>query len=419
MSARDHRSELVGLLLLALVSAGIVGALVLTDDAAAPAPAAVETGSPAPSPSASEDPPAESEPEPELEEDADPDAILAGDQPFVYACRLVTPDDVTATFGEREPQGYVRQQYLARTPTAAELAGARAFAYGGFTTHCTYGFSDRAGHVLDVAVTQFRSAAAAERRWRGRSVSGQTDLRYLAGSRSFLIRGGEEVLVEVRYAGRGSERALTREQLDWQRPRMAQLAAAVAAHQEDGSAVSGPLPTTIGVAATLGSTPYRDPCSVLTDDVMTALGAPRPEPVVVSTSIIPNAPYGDTAVNSCERHAQRRGAIWSAALEIRYATDPEAAEAIRKRHLRSRYPRSAEITELPTAAGTAYVVRVPKQPDAAVPVAVPVAVHVVVGAHELRLAPIRDISTKRPEGRAPSTRSLVAAVETLAATLRS
>lgn len=156
MGGRSHRDELVALVALVVLAAliTVTVALLEPDNPVSHAIAPGDPGSEAATPSPA-DP-------------ADPvdDRVLVGDDPFVYACDLFPKDDVTRIFGSFGDQGYVRQQYLVRTPTEAEFTGASAFAYGGLDTACTYWFDDEGAHSLRLTVTQFPSDALVTQRWR-------------------------------------------------------------------------------------------------------------------------------------------------------------------------------------------------------------------------------------------------------------
>jgi hypothetical protein len=361
--------------------------------------------------------------------------VLLWDDPFVYACRLLPSSDVERIFGPSGSQAYVRQQYLDRTPTPAELDGASAFAYGGVATRCTRWFDDQAGHQLDVVVTQFPSAGPVERRWRtltaghghgkqheppaGRPVSGSDGrLLYLPDERSFLIRA-DTLTVEVRYAadpGDDRARPMSSRERARQVPLMQQVISAVDLHSADDSALQGPVPTSDGTNGTIGGTPYVEPCAALDAAAFEALGGPPTEPVVVDTSVIPHDPFANTAVSSCERSAAfrnggpRQVSSTFAVLEVRVATDPAAAQEVLERHLDNRYPSRTKVRELVTDAGTAYVVELGGTDHDPLRTR---AVHVVVGSYELRLAAVRDVGPKLPSGRPPTEAQLSAAVSAL------
>ena len=190
MPARARRDELIALVVLVALAIAIAGILAIIEPSANPLgddpqPASSETAVPEAAP--------------------DDAGVRLWDQPFVYACRVLPTADVERIFGPSGPRGYVRQQYLDRTPTTEELDGATAFAYGGLGTRCTHWFDDEAGHSLDVVVTQFPSADEVDRRWRqlartGRPVPGTDDrLLYLPGSGSFVLRTGS-LVVEAHYS---------------------------------------------------------------------------------------------------------------------------------------------------------------------------------------------------------------------------
>lgn len=403
MAARARRDELIALLVL-IVLAGLITAAIAVIEPDNPL-----TGS-APEPST----PAPTSP------DAPTETVMVGEDPFVYACRLVTKDDAAAAFGTFGDQGYVRQQYLVRTPTQAEFTGASTFSYGGLSTACTYWFDDPEAHALRLVVTQFPSDKPAERRWsrlrRDTEPVADADgrVRYLAEDRAFVIRS-DRVLVEARYTvddGRKRTRQPTRGEVT---QRMLALAAAVDEHLADGSATSGPRPTNDGDIVSLGGTAYVEPCAVLDGASFAALGGPPAEPLVVDTSLIGDDPWTGAAVSSCERSgavavkrpSQERRTF--AVLEIRYTADQAAAEEVRRRHLDNRYPAKAEITKLDTPDGTVAVVE-PTGSKKAMRTRI---AHVVEGPYELRLAVVRDVGPRHPTGVRVTDAQLLAAVAAL------
>jgi hypothetical protein len=412
--ARARRDELIALVVLIALAAAITGILAVIEPSASP----LSDDEPSPAASATVSP--EDAPEtPETTEAPEATGVRLWDEPFVYACSLLPSGDVARIFGASGPQGYQRQQYLDRTPTATELEGASAFAYGGLSTRCTHWFDDKAGHALDVVVTQFPSTGRADRRWRqlaraGRPVpASHGRLVYLPESRSFALSAGA-VTVEARYTG---ARPIPRGR---QAPLMREVVTAVDLHVADSSAVAGPVPTSEQVTGTVGGTPYVEPCALLDTAAFEALGGPPPEPVVVDTSVIRHDPYANAAVSSCERSGTRRDGgprrvrSTFAVLEVRVAPDPLAAQQVLDRHLDNRYPKGTEIRDLEGYDGTAYVVDV--EPTRADPLRTRI-VHVVLGSYELRLAAVRDVGPKRKSGQRPTEAQLVASIEAMAEAL--
>lgn len=360
-------------------------------------------------------------------------------QQFVYACRLVAPADVARVFGPSGSKGYVRQQYLDRTPTSAELSGASAFGYGGLATRCTHWFDDLQGHQLDVVVTQFPTQALADRRLatllrsKGRGATRQPAaavrvpgtegrLLFVAGERSFLVTA-DDLIVEVRYAtdrSLRSPRPLSEAEVDRQVELMKRVVRTVDQHLADGEAVFGPVKTTAPVEGTVGGTPYVEPCRVLGTAEFSALGGPPPEPVVVDTSVIRHDPWSNAAVSSCERSGiQRDGGARKtsstfAVLEVRVAPDAATAQKVLEQHLENRYPRGTDVGELTTDAGTAYVIDIPRSKKDSLRTRV---AHVVVGEYELRLAAVLDVGPKKKSGRPPTDEELVATLDALAEAL--
>ncbi len=396
--------------LIAVAAAIVIGGAVSQSDSSA--------GPEAPPPSASPQP---------TDEVPDGTGVQLWQDPFVYACRLLPTDDVARIFGASGPKGYVRQQYLDRTPTTTELDGASAFAYGGLGTRCTHWFDDKAGHQLDVLVTQFPSAAKVERRWTtlthaqgegirreppaGRPVAGSGGrLVYLPDDGSFLIRA-DTLTVEVAYTGH------RKDDRDEQLPLMRDVITAVDLHLSDGSAIEGPVSTSDQMTGTVGGTPYVEPCAVLDRAAFEALGGLPPEPVVVDTSVIQHDPFANTAVSSCERSGTfredgpRHLRSTFAVLEVRVAPDPAAAQGVLERHLDNRYSSRTTPREIATDPGPAYVVDLP--PSKRDPLRTR-AVHVVIGAYELRLAAVRDVGPQHESGRPPTDSQLIAAVNALA-----
>jgi hypothetical protein len=403
--ARARRDELIALVVLIVLAIAITAVLAIIEPSANPLgddgqqPAASETTLP--------------------EEVPEESGVRLWDQPFVYACRVLPAADVERIFGASGPKGYVRQQYLDRTPTAEQLDGASAFAYGGLGTRCTYWFDDRAGHALDVLVTQFPSAAKAERRWRqlaraGQPVSGADGrLLYLPDSGSFVL-SSDTLTVEARYSG---EKPIPRGR---QVPLMREVVTAVDLHAADGSAIIGPVPTSDDTLGTVGGTPYVEPCTLLDTAAFDALGGQAPEPVVVDTSVIRHDPYTNTAVSSCERSGTRRDGgprrtrSTYAVLEVRVAPDAASAEKALDQHLANRYPKRTKIRSLTAYDGTAYVVDV--SPTKRDPLRTRI-VHVVLGSYELRLAAVRDVGPGRVSGEPPTEQQLVAAIGAMAEAL--
>jgi hypothetical protein len=400
--ARARRDELIALVVLIVLAIAIAGVLAIIEPSANPL--------------------ADDEPTPAASETTVPDeapeeaGVQLWDQPFVYACRVLPSADVERIFGPSGPRGYVRQQYLDRTPTAEELDGASAFAYGGLGTRCTHWLDDEAGHALDVVVTQFPSTDEVESRWTmltraGRPVSG-TDgrLLYLPDSGSFVLRTGT-LAVEVRYSTDGEIAT------DRQVPLMREVVTAVDLYAADGSAITGPVPTSEGATATVGGTPYVEPCALLDTAAFEALGGQVAEPVVVDTSVIRHDPFANAAVSSCERSGTlrdggpRRTRSTFAVLEVRVAPDPAGAENVLTQHLRNRYPKRMEIRDLEGYDGTAYVVDVERTKNEPLSTRI---VHVVLGSYELRLAAVRDVGPKDKAGEPPTEEQLVAAIEAMA-----
>ncbi len=404
MPARARRDELIALVVLVALAIAIAGILAIIEPSANPLgddpqPASSETAVPEAAP--------------------DDAGVRLWDQPFVYACRVLPTADVERIFGPSGPRGYVRQQYLDRTPTTEELDGATAFAYGGLGTRCTHWFDDEAGHSLDVVVTQFPSADEVDRRWRqlartGRPVPGTDDrLLYLPGSGSFVLRTGS-LVVEAHYS---ADETIPR---DRQVPLMQEVVTAVDLYAADGSAIAGPVPTTDSVSGTVGGTPYVEPCALLDTATFESLGGQEPEPVVVDTSVIRHDPYTNTAVSSCERSGTRRDGgprrtrSTYAVLEVRVAPDAVSADKALDQHLANRYPKGTEIRDLAGSDATAYVVDVaPTKRD---PLRTRI-VHVVVGPYELRLAAVRDVGPRQVSGKPPTEQQLVAAIEAMAEAL--
>jgi len=403
--ARARRDELIALVVLIALAAAITGILAVIEPSADPLP------DDEPSPAASATVPPEDAP--------DAAGVRLWDEPFVYACRVLPSADVERIFGASGPQGYQRQQYLDRTPTATELEGATAFAYGGLSTRCTHWFDDKAGHALDVVVTQFPSAHRMERRWRQLTRAGRPApasegrLLYLPESGSFALSAGT-LVVEAHYTG---DRPIARGR---QVPLMREVVTAVDLYVADGSASAGPVPTSERVAGTVGGTPYVEPCALLDTTAFEALGGPPPEPVVVDTSVIRHDPYSNAAVSSCERSGTRRDGgprrvrSTFAVLEVRVAPDPAAAQQVLDRHLDNRYPKGTEIRDLEGYDGTAYVVDV--EPTRADPLRTRI-VHVVLGSYELRLAAVRDVGPKDKSGQRPTEAQLVASIDAVAEAL--
>jgi len=402
--ARARRDELIALVILVALAIAIAGILAVIEPSANPlgddpVPASSETALP-------EEVPAEA-------------GVQMWDQPFVYACRVLPAADVERIFGASGSRGYVRQQYLDRTPTAEELDGATAFAYGGLGTRCTHWFDDEAGHALDVLVTQFPTTDEVDRRWRqltraGRPVSGTgARLLYLPESGSFVLSTGT-LVVEARYSG---DKPIPRGR---QVPLMQEVVTAVDLYAADGSAIIGPVPTSDSVPGTVGGTPYVEPCSLLDTAAFEALGGQDPEPVVVDTSVIRHDPYTNTAVSSCERSGTlrdggpRRTRSTYAVLEVRVAPDAASADKALDQHLANRYPKGTEIRDLEGYDATAYVVDVaPTKRD---PLRTRI-VHVVLGSYELRLAAVRDVGPQRVSGKPPTEQQLVAAIDAMAEAL--
>jgi hypothetical protein len=400
--ARTRRDELIALVALIALAIAITGVLAIIEP--------------------STNPLSDDEPKPASSETALPETtgVRLWDEPFGYACRVLPSDDVARIFGASGPQGYQRQQYLDRTPTSTELAGATAFAYGGLSTRCTHWFDDKAGHSLDVIATQFPSTDRVERRWRqlapvGRPVPGTAErLLYLPDSGSFALSTGT-LMVEVRYSG---DEPIARGR---QVPLMREVVTAVDRYVADGSATVGPVPTSEQMTGTVGGTPYVEPCALLDAAAFEALGGPQPEPVVVDTSVIRHDPYANAAVSSCERSGTRhdggprRTRSTFAVLEVRVAADPATAQQVLDRHLANRYPKRTEIRDLEGYDGTAYVVDV--EPTKADPLRTRI-VHVVLGSYELRLAAVRDVGPKDKSGEPPTEAQLVASIDAMAEALK-
>jgi hypothetical protein len=409
--ARARRDELIALVALIALAIAIPVVLAIIEPSGNPLvedePVPASSTAPAP-----EDSPAQA-------------GVQLWDQPFVYACRVLPTADVERIFGPSGSKGYVRQQYLDRTPTAAELDGATAFAYGGLATRCTRWFDDRSGHALDVTVTQFPAAGAVERRWRGltrdgRPVAGTSGrLLYLRDSEAFAFHT-ESLIVEARYsADKGPDK---RVQLDRQVPLMREVVTAVDLYAADGSATAGPVPTSDGAAASVGGTPFVEPCALLDTAAFGALGGQAAEPVLVDTSVIRHDPFANAAVSSCERAGTRRDGgprrtrSTYAVLEVRVAPDPASAEKVLDQHLANRYRRGTEIRDLTAFDGTAYVVDVARTERNPLRTRI---VHAVLGPYELRLAAVRDVGPRSKAGNRPTEEQLVASIDAMSEALAS
>ena len=332
------------------------------------------------------------------------------------------PDsDVERIFGASGPRGYVRQQYLDRSPTAEELDGATAFAYGGLGTRCTHWFDDKAGHALDVVVTQFPTAEAMERRWRqlaraGRPVSGSDDrLLYLPDSASFVL-STDTLIVEAHYSG---DKPVPRSR---QVPLMQEVLTAVDLYAADGSAIAGPVPTTDGVSGTVGGTPYVEPCALLDTATFAALGGPGPgagRRRHLGDPARPVHQHGRQQLRAVRDAPRRRPA--TDALDLRGARGPRAApdaasaDKALDQHLANRYPKGTEIRDLAGYDATAYVVDVAATKSDPLRTRI---VHVVLGSYELRLAAVRDVGPQRVSGRPPTQAQLVAAIDAMAEALQ-
>lgn len=409
VSARARRDELIVLVALIVLAIAIAAVLAIIEPSSSPR--ADDDPKPAPSPTAAP---------PEAPEAPAETGVQLWDQPFVYACRLLPASDVELIFGRSGSRGYVRQQYLDRTPSAEELDGASAFAYGGLGTRCTHWFDDPAGHALDVVVTQFPSADVVARRWKqltraGKPVSGtQGRLLFQPESASFVLRA-EALTVEVRYsADEAGDKATSRGR---QVPLMREVVAAVDRYAADGSAITGPVSTSDGTTGTVGGTPWLEPCALLSPAAFEALGGQAAEPVVVDTSVIRHDPYANAAVSSCERSGTlrdggpRRTRSTFAVLEVRAASDPASAERVLDQHVANRYPKGTRIRDLAGYDGTAYVVDVAATRRDPLRTRI---VHVVLGPYEVRLAAVRDVGPKDRAGRPPTQEQLVAAVAAVA-----
>jgi hypothetical protein len=402
--ARARRDELIALVVLIFLAIAITGVLAIIEPGANPL-----GDEPQPAASATTLP----------QEVPEETGVRLWDQPYVYACRVLPAADVERIFGASGPRGYVRQQYLDRTPTAEELDGASAFAYGGLGTRCTHWFDDKAGHALDVLVTQYPSAAKVEHRRRqlaraGQSVPGTNGrLLYLPDSESFVL-STDTLTVEARYSG---DKAVAR---GHQVPLMREVVTAVDLYAADGSAIIGPVPTSDDTLGTVGGTPYVEPCAVLDAAAFQTLGGQEPEPVVVDTTVIRHDPYANTAVSSCERSGTlrdggpRRTRSTYAVLEVRVAPDPASADKALDQHLANRYPTGTEIRPLAAYDGTAYVVDVEATKRDPLRTRI---VHVTLGPYELRLAAVRDVGPRQVSGRPPTEQQLVATIDAMAEAL--
>jgi hypothetical protein len=402
VSARDHRSEIVLLVALVVLTAlGLgLGVLLTSGDDASP-----EADEATALPSASASPGDESEPA-----EVAP-AVAVGPDAFVYACQLVPRADVERIFGAFGPEGRTRQTYLTRTPTAGEPVAPAARQGAGLSTSCDHTIGDPAGHTLEVDVSQYPTGAALARRWAalredGDPVRGTDAMVSLPAKRSFVLRA-DPVLVEVRYSTFGDlarDRPMSGRERGWQERRMRAVQRAVAGHLADGTAVDGPAPTSTGGAT------YPSPCAVLTDAVLRAAGGPPSGPVDVDSSYLPRDPYADVPVATCERRGTQRGVTTFAVLEVRVAATPQQAREAEAKHLDNRYPRRAKVREVRSTAGPAYVADLggfaewPWRSRS---------IQAVVGRYELHLSVLRDVTKERPYGRWVSEDELVAAMNAM------
>ncbi|WP_345523912.1 hypothetical protein [Nocardioides conyzicola] len=429
MSTPGRRDELIALVVIVVLVALVMGVVAFLGrdggdppDAAADQPAATRTPTPTSDPDPEQEPTDEATP-------ATQTGPEVGGTPYLYACQLVPRADVQRIFGAFGADARTRQTYLDRTPTSREPAAPATRVPGGLTTSCDYTFADPAGHTLEVSVTQVADTRALARRWsrlpQARKVKGTNDLRILPARRSFALRG-DGFIADVRYSTFGDaarKRPLSAREVAWQVPRMRKVLAAVSRHVADGTATAGPQPTNADLGPTVGSTPYVEPCALLTDEAFAATGgARRPGPVDVDSSYLAHDPYTDAPVSSCERRGTqpakraRDARTTFAVLEVRVAADPASAQEVEAKHLDNRYPRGTKVHRVRTAAGTAYVVNLggtdewPWRSRA---------IQVVVGSYELHLSVLRDVTPGRPYGRWVSEAELVAAADELIGAMES
>ena len=249
-------------------------------DSAVPAP---PTPSPAPRPST----PA---PEPEAPEET---GVRLGDEPFVYACRVLPEMTCSGSSGLGR-KGNARQQYLDRTPTDEPSSKARAtFAYGGLSTECTLQVRRPGGHTLEVIVTQYPTTRLLERRWspaepeQGPPGRGLRRPDALPRAPALVRRPQRRLTVEVRYVDLADTRAPSRSPRRSSRrscrgcvakPSTSVDTVATERRSRDRSP-RAPASRTRWAARRTST-----PCAVLDAAAFEALGGTPPEPVVVDTS---------------------------------------------------------------------------------------------------------------------------------------
>ncbi len=441
MSVREHRDELLVLVVLVLVTALGLGTVALVQRRGGDGASTATT----PSASASTANPVEDPTSTPSTRDSDgatpsatasssaaPDGVQVRGAAYLYACRLLQRADVIDVFGPFSTEGFARQQYLDRTPTGAELRAAARLAYGGITSSCIYVLGDAPGHTVEVVLTQFPTTSLLQKRWTalrrgstadrvrpGRPVS-KTDGRMLslADRRSFVIRGAD-FLVEVRYSSANDalrNKPMTPREVRAQLPQMRQVYDLVTEHAGDGSATEAPQATDEGLGPGMGRTRYVEPCTLFTSEALQALGGATASSVVVNTSYRRDDQFTDAPVATCERTGTRAGRSTFAVLEVRLARDEKSAQQVEAKHLSARYPRRTRIVHVSTDAGQAYLV------DVGGSKGLPWrrrAIHLVVGPYEILLTAVRDVGRGQDAGREVTDEQLGAAVKAIAAELPS
>lgn len=248
------------------------------------------------------------EPEPE------PEPILLGDQRYLSPCRLVDVEDVEKVFGRLGDQGYLTQTVLTDSLVGKELK--QALSFGRVDTSCSYTFGDDDLTSVRVTVGQYPSRAEARAEWAqirrygageesaalvaegapsylveltreteeesgGDPVAEMPELLFVAGKRDFVFVVGH-ALVSVAYSSNIDTfrpDRFSQEEYAAQVPLMVGLRKRVVQRFERGIDDQSPASSVLGEETLLGgTTPFLEPCDLLTAEVFEVATGQSPDP---------------------------------------------------------------------------------------------------------------------------------------------
>ena len=308
-----------------------------------------------------------------------PEPIMLGKNPAVSPCQLLPTQEAEAAFGKLPAEGYVEQELIDRTRTPAEMDALTDGISKTVYTRCSYEYGGATQRSVQLLVHQYRTAAAAAKKWQyikdggsglhsrraiakgaaqwivdwtreneakngGVPVAGAPDLLFVEGRRHFTSVHAN-LLVEVSdtpsaYVFRPTP--MSPAQYAEQVPRMKQALDVITARAADPAIPQEPVATVAGPGTeTTPGFPYLEPCRVLDSDVFEAVLGRADDGTSRSTSLrrgaeqlrdtaevlVEGAPHNDCERSTSWTTGKKAGSHHSANLrvDIRYAGDPVEA----------------------------------------------------------------------------------------------